>query len=71
MIATIVYEGIELSIGGKYTAGKRQTYEDEGYASEFEIESIFVSDSFVDIFNLFDSFSLAEISELVIQNIEE
>lgn len=74
--ATIEYKGITLLISGSYTEGEEQImYESEGggyegSGSDFDIEDIFVSDSDIDIIELFSFADLEEIKDLVINKIE-
>lgn len=76
MEVEINYAGIPLTVIGNYYEGDPQVVYDsnwEGYPgspSEFEITNITVSDSFIDIWQLFSNLQIDEITELVIEKIE-
>lgn len=51
----IEYLGLELEVSGKYYKGEYQTYDYPGSPSEFEIESVFIKGTDVDISEFLDS----------------
>ncbi len=77
MQVEINYSGVPLTIEGNYYEGDPQVMYDsngEGYPgspSEFEILKITVSDSEIDIWELFSNKQIDEITELVIEKTEE
>mgnify|MGYP007090119755 CR=1 FL=1 len=77
MQVEINYLGVPLIVEGTYYEGESQVMYDsngEGYPgspSEFEIVKISVSDSDIDIWELLSDKQLIEITELVIEKIEE
>lgn len=77
MQVEIEYLGIPFTIEGLYTPGDPQVMYDgtgggyPGSPSEFEVLKIAVSDSDVDIWELVSDKQLIEITELVIEKIEE
>ena len=77
MQVEIEYLGVPLTIEGNYYEGDPQVMYDgtgggyPGSPSEFEVLKIAVSDSDVDIWELVSDKQLIEITELVIEKIEE
>jgi hypothetical protein len=77
MQVEINYLGVPLTVQGTYYEGESQVMYDsngEGYpgsSSEFEILEITVSDSEIDIWELLSSNQIDEITNLVIEKIEE
>ena len=77
METTINYKGIPLIVHGTYEAEEEAVryYSDgsgyPGSASSFDVNEIYVEDSEIDIFEFFSCANLDEISELVINKIEE
>lgn len=77
MQVEINYLGVPLTVQGTYYAGDPQVmYERDGGGypgspSEFEILGITVSDSFIDIWELFSNRQMDEITELAIEKIED
>jgi hypothetical protein len=77
MEVEINYSEVPLAVVGIYYEGEPQVMYDsngEGYPgspSEFEILKITVSDSEIDIWELFSNKQIDEITELVIEKIEE
>ena len=75
-VEEINYAGVLLIIEGNYYEGDSQVMYDsngEGYPgspSEFEILKITVSDSDVDIWEIFSNNQIDEITDLVIEKIE-
>ena len=52
---SIEYLGLDLEVVGTYYKGEEQTRDYPGSPSEFEIESVFIKDTEVDIQELLDS----------------
>jgi hypothetical protein len=77
MQVEINYLEVPLTVSGTYYAGDPQVMYDsngEGYPgspAEFEIIKIAVSDSDVDIWELFSNKQIDEITELAIEKIED
>jgi hypothetical protein len=77
MEVEINYSEVPLTVVGIYYEGEPQVMYDsngEGYPgspSEFEILKITVSDSEVDIWGIFSDEQLTEITELIIEKIED
>ena len=71
----INYKDIPLIIVGEYEAGEeRELYDDNllgypGSSETFEITSIYVSDSNIDIFDLFDKENIKSITELIFEEL--
>jgi len=76
MQVTINFKGIDFIIEGIYDSGEDSVmyYNDmsghPGCAPSFEIESIFVEDSEINIFELFSWEDIGKIEELVLEEIE-
>lgn len=76
MEVNIRYKGIDLVVVGNYTPLEEQVryYSDmSGYPgsnSEFEINDVFVRDSFISVFNLFTAENLSELEEICLIEIE-
>ena len=66
----IKYRGILLNIVGTYYGGFMGSMEDPPEPPEFVIDKIYVTDSQIDILNLFDD-DLDLVEELVIENIQD
>ena len=76
MEVTINYKGIDLIVKGNYTKGEEEVrYNDDmggspESASDFDVQSIFVIDSDINIENLFSWEDIESITDLVIEDIE-
>ena len=53
MEINISFKGVDLCVVGVHTKGEQAEVDYPGSKSEFEIESVFVIDSSVDVFNFF------------------
>lgn len=69
MEINISFKGVDLCIVGVYTKGEQAEVDYPGSKSEFEIESVFVIDSSVDVFNFFSANDLTEMQDLVLEKL--
>lgn len=51
----IEYLGLELEVSGKYYKGEYQTYDYPGSPSEFEVESVYIKGTGIEISEFLDS----------------
>ena len=66
---SITLKDIEITVYGYYTKGEPQTYDYLGSDSEFEIEEVYIHDSYVNIIELLSS-HFETIIEKCIEKIE-
>ena len=69
MEINISFKGVDLCVVGVHTKEEQAEVDYPGSKSEFEIESVFVIDSSVDVFNFFSANDLTEMQDLVLEKL--
>lgn len=69
MEINISFKDVDLCVVGTYIKGEAVEVDYPGSKSEFEIESVFVIDSSVDVFNFFSANDLTEIQDIVLEKL--